>query len=297
MEDQVLKSRLWSTCELCSAAIEIGGQRLEPDETKAYVQFKIAHAFTKANRAVTAYGTAFHPGTVANSFGSLLHQNLNYGHKLRAYDQTKERKEIPRDYSLGSVIAVDYPTTPTLGWTIEVDSAPHVSAAGVIHKQLEKVSSVFGEHLGGKHKWTVSLELDYSLLQSGFIVGKPEQAKKKQAELLGETTPRDFKNIGLGYVPVTEAPDSLLEAYHFEKRRVSGDWEGLPVVLLKGGINGKTHFKGTALVRYGAEREAEIQQILASDPDALEELTEETLAGAKGYFQSMEEMLRRLSEL
>ena len=52
--------------------------------------------------------------------------------------------------------------------------------------------------------------------------------------------------------------------------------------------------KGVALVRYGAEREAEIQQILASDPDALEELTEEDLGLAKGYFQSIADLFARL---
>lgn len=296
MEERKLHSRLWSTLELCGSAIEIAGMRLEPDETKAYMQFKIAHAFTKASRPITAYGTTLHPGTVANSFQSLLHQNLNYGHKLRSYDKTKERNEIPRDYSMGSIVAVEYPQAPTLGWTVEVDSAPHIRGAAVIHKQLEKVSSVFGEHLTGKHKWSVSLELQYSLLQSGFIVGPLDKAKKKQTELLTETTPKEFQALGLGYVPLEHAPDSLMEAYSFEKRRVTGDWEGLPVVLLKGGINGKTHFMGVGVVRYGAEREAEIQQILAADPDRLEEMEADGMVALKGYFESFSEMMKRAVE-
>jgi hypothetical protein len=296
MEDKILNSRVWSTMELCGSAIEIAGMRLEPDDTKAYMQFKIGHAFTKTNRAVTGYGTTFHPGTVANSYQSLLHQNLNYGHKLRSYDKSKERKEIPRDYSMGSIVAVEYPQAPTLGWTVEVDGAPHIRGAAVIHKQLEKVSSVFGEHLTGKHNWSVSLELQFSLLQSGFIIGRPEDAKKKQAELLADTTPKEFQTIGLGYVPMEHAPESLLESYNFEKRRVAGDWEGLPVVLLKGGINGKAHFMGVGVVRYGAEREAEIQQILAADPDRLEELDADGVLAMKGYFESFADLARHCAE-
>jgi hypothetical protein len=41
--------------------------------------------------------------------------------------------------------------------------------------------------------------------------------------------------------------------------------------LLKGGVSGQVHFRGVGLVRYGAEREAQIAQILATDPDRLTE--------------------------
>ena len=79
-------------------------------------------------------------------------------------------------------------------------------------------------------------------------------------------------------------------------------WQGLPVALLKGGVNGKVHFRGVGLVRYGAEREASIQQLLASDPEAIadDELriaNEEAAPGSDhlaGYFRQVAISLRKL---
>ena len=39
------------------------------------------------------------------------------------------------------------------------------------------------------------------------------------------------------------------------------------------------------LVHYGAEREAEVQQILASDPDRMDDLLEEGVATVAEYFK------------
>jgi len=57
---------------LCSEeAIEIAGQMLVPDQTRAYVEFFMAHAFPVV---VASDGTALHPQVVANSYRSLLHK-------------------------------------------------------------------------------------------------------------------------------------------------------------------------------------------------------------------------------
>jgi hypothetical protein len=283
MTRQTIRTRLFSNpgVALCSNAIEIAGQKLVPDASKAYVEFNISHAFP----VITAYGTALHPGTVANSWASMQHQVFNLAHMMRAYDTSKERNEIPRDYILGSIVGVEYPNTPVGGWRIGKE-APGIRAAAVIHKHAERVPKVLGEHLGGRHKWTVSMEVDYELLNSGFIVMQRDQAKKKAAQLLAEYTPDEFTNLGLGYVAMEQAPEDLLGTYDFDKRRMKpqANWEGMPVVLLKGGINGQVHYRGVGLVRYGAEREAEIQQLLASDPDALEEFSDESVSAIKEYF-------------
>jgi len=283
-----MRERLWSGATLCNAAIEINGQTLEPDESKAYVEFKLGHAFTKASQVITAYGTALHPGTVSNSYRSMMHQVFDLGHKLRAYDKSKERDQIPRDYILGTVVGVDFPKPPSEGWSVNLESAPAIRGVAVIHKQAEKVPQVLGEHLGGRRKWTVSMEVNYSLLQSGFIVGNLDAATKKQSDLLKDSTPAEFNALGLGYVAVENAPEDLLESWHFEKRKVTGPWGKLPVTLLKGGINGAVHFMGVGLVHYGAEREAEVQQILASDPDRMDELLEEGVATVAGYFRQVQ---------
>lgn len=265
-----LAERLFSNLgvSLCENAIEIAGQKLVPDETKAYIRFKISHPFP----IITAYGTALHPGTVANSYASMLHQVFNEAHKMRAYDPTPEKKEIPRDYILGSIVALEFPRAPMGGWkmSLERDKAPFIDAAAVIHKNAEHVQKIFGEHLSGRHKWTVSMEVQYSLRESGFIMmGEP---RARQKEMLAAHTPEEFSKIGLHYIPLLECPDDLLECYSLEKRRVVKDWNGLQPVLLKGGINGSVHYGGVGLVKYGAEREAEVQQLLASDPDALSDV-------------------------
>lgn len=226
MKDQQLRARLFAAAELCAGALEINGQKLVPDDFTAYVDFKLAHGFTRTNRAVTAYGTAFHPGTVANSFRAMKHKVLNYGHRIKSYHPPgKETDGQPverRDYVLGTIVDVEHPSAPTLGWTVAMNGSPCIRGVGVIHKQLEKVPGLLGEHLGGRHTWTVSLEVNYSLLESGFIIGDRGQAKKKAAELLGETTPAEFTEIGLGYVSLEQAPDALLDCWNWDKSMIGG---------------------------------------------------------------------------
>jgi hypothetical protein len=287
MKDQQLRTRIFSNLgvSLCANAIEIAGMKLLPDASKAYAEFSIAHTWP----VVTAWGTSMHPGTVANSWPSMRHQVFNLAHLMKSYDSSPEKNEIPRDHILGSIVAVEFPPTPAGGWRLSNDAAaPGIRAAAVIHKYAERVPKILGEHLGGRHKWTVSMEVDYSLLDSGFVIGNRAEAKKPQESLMAETTPQEFAALGLGYVPITDAADALLEVYDFDQHRVrpSASWDGLPVTLLKGGVNGQVHFRGVGLVRYGAEREAQIAQILATDPDRLTEddEMEAGLAVLKEYF-------------
>jgi hypothetical protein len=296
VKDQILKTRVFSNLgvSLCANAIDIAGMKLVPDESKAYAEFTISHAWP----VVTAYGTALHPGTVANSWRSLVHQVFNEGHKMRAYDQSRERDQIGRDFILGTVVAVEYPGTPLGGWRLapERGSAPGIRAAAVIHKHAEHVPKILGEHLGGRHKWTVSMEVNYSILSSGFVVLQRERASKLAAELLDAFTPDEFTHQGLGYVAMEQAPEELLGTYDFDQKRMrpNASWQGLPVVLLKGGVSGQVHYQGVGLVRYGAEREAQVQQILATDPDAFEGLTDENFGLLVEYFRGLENNFKKL---
>ena len=282
--NDTIRGREWGVVELASAAISLGGMTLQPDETKAYCEFNLGHAFTRSARVRNAYGTAFHPGTMANSAVSMQHQVFNLGHLMRAYDTSPERDEIRRDYMLGTIVGVEYPPAGPGGqaWSVALEGTPHIRGAAVIHKQAERVPAVLGEHLGGRHKWTVSLEVDFLLPESGFIVGGGErEAKASVRSLLAETTPQEFKSLSLGYVAYDQAPPELQACYSRKALRLTSDWEGQPLTLLKGGINGQVHFMGVGLVRYGAEQEAEVQQILASDPDRL---LEDHVADIAAYF-------------
>ena len=121
MKDQILRTRIFSNLgvSLCANAIDIAGMKLVPDDSKAYADFSIAHAFP----VTTAYGTILHPGTVANSHRSMLHQVFNQPHLMRAYDTSKAKTEIPRDHILGSIVAVEFPPTPMGGWRLAREKA------------------------------------------------------------------------------------------------------------------------------------------------------------------------------
>ncbi len=133
-----------------------------------------------------------------------------------------------------------------------------IRAVAVLHKNAEKVPQILGEHLGGRHRWAVGMEVDYHPLESGFVLLRLEQGKKKARALLDLSSPPEFKKAGMGYVELAEAPEELIETLDLNEMRIKPDaiCEKMRVVLLKGGINGKVHYKGVGLVRLGAEGEA-----------------------------------------
>lgn len=295
--------------------IEIMGQKLEPDQTKAYTEFQISRGLQIDGQGeltgVTAWRTGQHAGSIANSHGSMLHQVFNRGHEMKSNDPDNKHA---RDHIIGAIVGVEFPRPPAGGWTMRMKSGaatPEIRAAAVIHKLAEGVPKILGEHLGGRHKWMVSQELSYSLLDSGFVVCNRENATAGQEELCAQLTPEQGEFSGgkspmsevqsprskvqgpkserlghYGYVPCVEAPDQLLECYNPEKRRVDKTWGKLPVVLMAGGLNATNHYDGVGMVRYGAERTADIQQIIANDPDALSLLEED---GMVEFFDLMRE--------
>ena len=257
--------------EFAAGAVTCGGVTLEPDQSKAYCVFDICYAWPVR----TAYGAAYHPATLANSHRSMLHQVFNKAHAMKAYDTSPNQDQIHRDHILGSIVGVEYATAPLGGWKIDSKGDPHLRVAAVIHKQAEGVPKLLGEHLGGRHKYAVSQEVLYSMLDSGFVVETASGGGSAATrDLCASTTPEEFARAGLSYVPVLLSatdqrlcPDELLNCYSFEQSRITQDWQGQRVTVLKGGIAGKVHFQGVGMVRYGAEREAQIQQLLAQDPD------------------------------
>ena len=275
--------------EFAAGPVTLGGVTLEPDQSKAYCVFDICYAWPVR----TAYGAAFHPGTLHNSHRSMLHQVFNKAHAMKAYDASPAKDQIHRDHILGSIVGVEYATAPLGGWKINSKGDPHLRVAAVIHKQAEGVPKILGEHLGGRHKYAVSQEVLYSMLDSGFVIEPTGSAPATTQSLMDQHTPDEFKSAGLAYVPVllstadqTLCPDELLNCYSFDENRVTKDWQGQRVTVLKGGIAGRVHFQGVGLVRYGAEKEAQIRQLLASDPDRLAETPDEP-EEATAFFAAM----------
>lgn len=267
-----------------SAALDIGGMtlaggvvaphgaKLEPDPTKAYIEFRLAHAFP----VVSAYRTSLHPTTVRNSYMSMLNQQFNYGHLVREYHKESD-KDIREDRILGAIVAVDFPREPMGGFTLtNSDDAPGMRCVATIAKQAKGMDRVLGQYQTGRKDQTVSLELEYILADSGVVlvpaaqgslVGKEREdaLTDNDRTMLAKFTPPDYARAGLGYVPLAAAPDDLFRCFDLQTGMWSKPYKGNNLVTLMGGIDGSVHFKGTGLVNYGAEPAARIETLLAED--------------------------------
>lgn len=247
-----------SLVQLCAdRGIEIAGQTLVPDKCRAYVECHLSHAFP----VTTSDGTALHPQVVANSHRSMLHQVFNFNHLMRSYDP----EEIPRDRILGSVAAVEFPNTPIGGWKVQGKraSAPGIRAVCVMHKAAETADRILGSQHSGRRRWTVSMEVLFQFVNSGFLVKDQEGELRKEWE-----TPKDLAELGWTYIPAVSAPDDLLECWDEEKVKIKRAWKDgattRDVLLLEGGLNGQVQYSGIGLTLLGKEPEAEVTQMVAS---------------------------------
>ena len=81
---------------------------------------------------------------------------------------------------------------------------------------------------------------------------------KEEAALIASCTPPDWKAAGYGYLPLESAPDDLIDCVSEREGIWTKPWYGMDVVTMIGGLDGQIHFKGAAIVQYGAEPTAEI---------------------------------------
>lgn len=255
--------------QLCAGdVIDFHGQRFEPDMTKGYVEFRISHALP----VVTAYGTALEAGTIRTSAATMLHQVFNLGHQMKAY--YPDSKNMKGDRVLGSIVGVKL-----------VDQGSdnvHIHGVACFAKLAHGMDKVMGQHQGGRHQWTVSMEILYDIDQSGWLLGGPAQDGREGAwdrvvekiedegvrELCLRSTPDAWKRAGLAYLPHSQAPEDMRALYSAEKRAVVGRYRDLPTTLLMGGVSGSVHYGGVGLVPYGAEPTAKVSRLLAEDPAA-----------------------------
>jgi hypothetical protein len=258
---------------LCEAAITVSGERLTPDESKAYMEGFISHAFP----VVTSYGLALHAGTIANSYGSLLHQNFNRDHRVAQYYKgTPAEDKVTEDLFIGAVAGVELVNSGSrrlkelLG---APERVPYLRIVNSVFKAARSMDRVLGQYQTGRRPFSLSMEVRYLKSESGFVIYPGENTQTPNPnlnglnEIIAAETPEDFKEAGFGYVPWGLAPGPLLATYQAEQNAVTKSFAGRRVALLMGGVNGHVHYNGVGLVKYGAEPAAEIGQLLASDPD------------------------------
>lgn len=271
---------------LCERAIEINGQRLRPDETKAYLEFFASRAFP----SVTAYRSAWTATTVERSHQSLRHQVLNLEHRIAQYYKGTSDEGRVQDKVLGSIVEVEFPRRPAGGWRLtDLDHAPVMRGVAVLHKQITGADRIIGRHQSGRHDWQVSLELRFRLVDSGIVLRPPAGDRAAPKELpeeflaqVSESTPGDFRDAGYWYLPFVEAPDGLLDCFNENAGMFDKLWRGWEPITLAGGLDGQMHYMGVGLVDYGAEPGAGVSEILASHPHS------EVVSGLEGIVSALE---------
>ena len=247
-----------SSVKLCSdKAIEIMGQTFRPDQDTAYVEFFLSHAFP----VTTCDGTGIHPQVVANSYRTLLNKVFDFEHQIASYD-----KSIAQDRALGTIVGVEFPPTPDGGWKVQADKnlAPGIRAVAVVHKQLQGVPEILRQHFSGRTDWAVSMEQDFYVANSGFLMKARDGSVEKQLLQWSETTPDDLIQMGYFYCSAQDAPLKLLNCFDPEKAQITSKYLGLETTILFGGLDGTIRYKGTGLVWRGKEKEAVVGQMLAS---------------------------------
>lgn len=263
----------WLPCarqELCcERAVELGGQKFTPDPFRAYLKGELAYAYP----VVTAYGSAFHAGTVFRSHSSMLHQPVNFQHEMAANSAVIGR-DIREDRMMGMVVGVAFPPRPAAGFELaSVERTPHIDLVMSLSKRAKGMKKILGEIYTGAAPWTLSLEVNF-LLGEGGVLLSPPAGEESLPELPDDlraiskkTTPDDYARAGLHYLPWEQAEAFVGDCWNDRKGVFTKRYKGRDCVNLLGGIDGAVNFYGVALVNYGAEPTAAITDLLARHPD------------------------------
>jgi hypothetical protein len=214
---------------------------LKPDDFKAYVRFRVATAFP-ALIGPEMHGRVFgfHPQVLVNSFRTLLHQQTNLGHLLKAYGAYRDR-------IIGNVVGVSVAnlqrqTKQTMAAT--ADAAQYLDVVAVIYKAAEGVKELLGNHTSARQKQSVSIEV-------GTTMGDLEVYD-----------PRDGSILALS--AATELYPKLLSV-HKEKGIQIGKVDGVQFAFAAGGASGSVPFRGVGYTPSPAEKKtAKIIDLKAS---------------------------------
>ena len=147
-------------------------------------------------------------------------------HIVRSYNPELNKE----DRILGTIVGVEFPAMPEGGWRVQAERslAPGIRAVAAMHKAADGVRRILQQWVTGSIPWTVSMEQDYYLEDSGFLV-------KAKADKWIEKTPEDLLDLGWIYVPAKEAPDGLLACFDAEGSKMISHWGNAETLILFGG--------------------------------------------------------------
>lgn len=239
-------------------AIEFGGVSFEPDQAKGFFQFAISHAFP----SLLVYGTGLVAPVIARSYKSLLHQNVNYEHQLAQYYDAPGEPNNVDDRIIGSIVAVSFPPPDAGGYLFvyPTTQTPAITGVASFFKRTKGMKKIVGEHLTGRHSYTVSMEVEYPFGEAGFAIAM----KNGKPAVTAEFTPKQMLDSGWEYVPFKSAPDDLKATFSRKKNRIVSQYRGRQTGYLMGGLDQEVLYAGLAVVKWGAEPPAKITRVTAS---------------------------------
>jgi hypothetical protein len=132
-----------------------------------------------------------------------------------------------------------------------------------MHKLAEGAAQILDQYLSGKRRWTVSMETQFFLEESGFLVGQSD-AFAKDIGFAAEETPTELRDLGYFYVPWGKA-EPLMEAWDEERTKIKPAFHSRQIVFLLAGLNGQVHYNGVGLTPWGKEPTAAVRQMVAEE--------------------------------
>lgn len=212
----------------------------KPDQFTAYSRIKFGKCLPLITGPESVSGQIFgmHPAVVARSYPGILHKQMNMGHTV-TYLGSKE------DRICGCVLGASYPEEPEGGWEVpaSIEEAPSITAFAALFKQAKGVDKMLGNHLSGKVKMAVSMEMIYFWNEMGIYV--PEENKVYNRN---------------------EIPRSI-QGHIFEDQKgrllIRNSARSPKLVLAIGGTRGRVVFSGVAYTDNPAESTAEVESIAA----------------------------------
>jgi hypothetical protein len=215
---------------------------LQPDSNKAYVGFRICKSLPYVS-GPEMHGRYFgmHPQVLADSYLSLLHQQTNLRHLLKAYGANEDR-------IVGTVVGVAFPEKRGSKWEIpgsEAD-APMIDVVAVLHKKAAGVAKLLGDHQSNRLPQSVSIEA----VSKTVLIYNPGDGS---------------------FVTIQEAVGKYGDkvVYRDEEKgwQAGKDADGHQLVFLQGGLDGKVDFEGVGYTPNPAEKAAHITEIRAELED------------------------------
>ena len=222
---------------------------LKPDDYKGYFRFRIATSFPNViGPELHGRYFGFHPQVLVNSYKTLLHQQTNLGHMLKAYGSYRDR-------IIGSVVGVGVGNLQRCGGPQKiadsVEAAQYLDCVAVFYKMAEGVAAMLGNHTSSRQKQSVSIEAGTSMRDMSVF------------------DPRDASILSMA--EASALYPKLISMHPDPKKGLQiGKVDGVQFALAAGGDNGTIPFRGVGVTPTPAETStAKIIDLKASLPDQI----------------------------